>query len=378
MRLFKLFRRLTSSGVYLKEIDLIRFFAIGGVVLSHIVIFLLKKDPKCSFSETSFLTNLSLGGSNGVQVFFTLSGIVITLILLNNKKDTDDLFLENYYKRRLTRIEPPYLILIFLIFFIFLIKKNSVHAYKSLLYSIFYITNFFTKENYRLNSVSWSLEIEIQFYLVAPLVVYTLFKIKSFITRRAIICISILLSIIFNSLYILPNESLLNYFHYFLSGIFLADLFKNSQSLIRDRSNNFIFTTLTFLLLLGVASYPHKFNPNISIYMKLIFTLLFVLCINLMIYLILFLKTLSNIFITSLSLIGGMCYSIYLIHYPIISILGNYLINHNLKISYFILFPLFLLTILLLSSLFYLLIEKPMMSRNWFTKKSLKSYLNSD
>jgi peptidoglycan/LPS O-acetylase OafA/YrhL len=97
---------------------------------------------------------------------------------------------------------------------------------------------------------------------------------------------------------------------------------------------------------------------------------------------ILFLFVLANdywkrIFATkSISLIGGMCYSIYLLHYPIISFFGTYFSTIYLPenqidfILYFIvLFP----VILTFSTVFYLLIEKPCMDSTWPTK--LKDFI---
>jgi peptidoglycan/LPS O-acetylase OafA/YrhL len=59
-------------------------------------------------------------GSFGVTCFFTLSGFLITTLLLQEKKDTDRINFRNFYVRRILRIWPLYflVLLIGVIYFI--------------------------------------------------------------------------------------------------------------------------------------------------------------------------------------------------------------------------------------------------------------------
>jgi peptidoglycan/LPS O-acetylase OafA/YrhL len=75
---------------------------------------------------------------------------------------------------------------------------------------------------------------------------------------------------------------------------------------------------------------------------------------------------LSSSFIVT---VGGMCYSIYLLHYPLLRILGPHLSAAMLTssrwwnitfVSLIWAFP-----VLIISSLFFLLIEKPCMQKKW-------------
>ena len=67
-----------------------------------------------------------------------------------------------------------------------------------------------------------------------------------------------------------------------------------------------------------------------------------------------------------------MCYSIYLLHYAILFIFVKYTSTISLGLGYWvdlgiqflILFPI----IMFLSAIFYLIIEKPCMDKNWFSK----------
>jgi len=72
-----------------------------------------------------------------------------------------------------------------------------------------------------------------------------------------------------------------------------------------------------------------------------------------------------------------MCYSIYLLHFVIISFIGNPLLqvrfSENLIINSSIYSIILLVAILIISTLFYLIIERPCMDKNWPTK--LKNYV---
>jgi peptidoglycan/LPS O-acetylase OafA/YrhL len=67
-----------------------------------------------------------------------------------------------------------------------------------------------------------------------------------------------------------------------------------------------------------------------------------------------------------------MCYSIYLLHYPIISMFGNPILKYSfskysfINISIYSVLLLFL--ILFVSAVFFLFIEKPCMDKNWLKK----------
>jgi peptidoglycan/LPS O-acetylase OafA/YrhL len=73
-----------------------------------------------------------------------------------------------------------------------------------------------------------------------------------------------------------------------------------------------------------------------------------------------------------LTAIGGMCYSIYLLHYNIIPVIGNYTIRFSPFHSYplaFVWHSVILIPIILFfSTIFYVLIERPCMDKDWPSK----------
>jgi len=106
----------------------------------------------------------------GVDLFFVLSGFLITQILL---RDTSphNLFVTFYYKRFL-RIFPPYYLVLLVVFFLF-----SSDWQRYWYWYVFYINNFqqvFGIAGHPGLIPMWSLAIEEQFYLLWPLLIFLL------------------------------------------------------------------------------------------------------------------------------------------------------------------------------------------------------------
>ncbi|MDP4266501.1 MAG: acyltransferase [Bacteroidota bacterium] len=132
-------------------------------------------------------------GQLGVNVFFVISGFLITSLLLREENHNNTISLKNFYFRRVLRIFPAYY---FLLLFLFILH------YKDLIYinNYSWITALtYTKYfNWKLDwytAHSWSLSIEENFYLVWPLVF--IFGMKS----RKIFMFLILITIPFFRIY---------------------------------------------------------------------------------------------------------------------------------------------------------------------------------
>lgn len=124
------------------------------------------------------LSPLSNNGWMGVDLFFVLSGFLITGILLDAKEQ--DSYFRNFYARRCLRIWPLYYAVLFLMFVVIpLIRPSDWHivfdARSAPWWSyLFYLQNFMVPVITQATGplgVTWSLAIEEQFYLVWPLIV---------------------------------------------------------------------------------------------------------------------------------------------------------------------------------------------------------------
>ena len=102
------FQRITTQKRFIPEIDGLRFVAIGSVVLFHLYAAL---ERGAITEPVPFNTDLA---KRGVELFFAISGFILGIpfasgYLLN----APSVNLKKYFVRRLTRLEPPYFISLF-------------------------------------------------------------------------------------------------------------------------------------------------------------------------------------------------------------------------------------------------------------------------
>ena len=123
------------------------------------------------------------GGFLGVDIFFVLSGYLITTLLLTEHRETGRIDLPAFWSRRLRRLLPALLVMLVVVALLVYLSGDQLalgQARGDLLSTLFYIANwhFITSgQSYFAEFVSvspdrhtWSLAIEEQFYLVWPLV----------------------------------------------------------------------------------------------------------------------------------------------------------------------------------------------------------------
>lgn len=144
-----------------------RGLAALSVVLFHVI------NAPLGFETNGFVRGLAVNGAHGVQVFFVISGVVIPLSLMRKRYTWRDF--SRFMWKRSVRLEPTYLAVIVLSLlwiparaFITgeaMIEPPSVQV---LLLNVFYLVPFFG-ENW-MNSVFWTLGIELQFYLLCAVI----------------------------------------------------------------------------------------------------------------------------------------------------------------------------------------------------------------
>lgn len=166
--------RVTSNGRYVPVIDGLRCIAIMAVILFHLNESLVVSRPELEApARSTFLFQVLKVGSIGVPLFFSISGFILALPFLEAHHQQKPLNLKRYWLRRLTRLEPPYLLNLLLITGLLVIVRGDSFADLGwpLLASMAYLHNLIYGEMSRINCVAWSLEIEVQFYLLMPLLV---------------------------------------------------------------------------------------------------------------------------------------------------------------------------------------------------------------
>jgi peptidoglycan/LPS O-acetylase OafA/YrhL len=137
------------------NIDLLRAIAILMVLAYHIIWW----SPVFPF----WFKMLSMPGAMGVDLFFILSGFLIGSIYWREERDTGDVRLMRFLKRRWLRTIPPYLAALALSWLAVRIVRHTEFDWTYLLFL----------QNYRAElpffAVSWSLCVEEHFYLIVPL-----------------------------------------------------------------------------------------------------------------------------------------------------------------------------------------------------------------
>jgi peptidoglycan/LPS O-acetylase OafA/YrhL len=367
-RLLKRLSRETTSGGFIPELDGLRFVAISMVVLFHLNIYLLAKTSVYEHGKLAgqdWLCRAAFVGSHGVELFFVISGFILALpFAAHHLTQAPVVSLRAYYLRRLTRLEPPYFATIFLLVALgaLMYRATALPLNGHLLASLFYLHNLIYGAQSTALGVAWSLEIEVQFYLLVP-VLTLVFAIRDRLLRRSILCGSIVVSLALQALFLHGNPrlslSIAAYLQFFLLGFLLADFFLIEW---RFASKHGLAWDMAALIGWPLLFYTLRF-PAVAHWAFP--ALLFVL------YCAVFRGLVSNRIPSNpwITAIGGMCYSIYLIHYEVISAVGRFTkhVGQWLPNPAYLLLQLAMvgLAIVVVCGIYFVVLEKPCMRRDW-------------
>ncbi len=152
-----------------KGFDGLRCFSILFVIIGHAQILSLSTFHPYVQHNVSYL----FSGGAGVNIFFTLSGFLITSLLLHEKKSTGRINIKYFFIRRFLRLLPP-IIPFFIAIAAFMSLGYIRETYLGLAVSITYLYNFIPKAKLFYSaelSHTWSLAVEEQFYLTWPFII---------------------------------------------------------------------------------------------------------------------------------------------------------------------------------------------------------------
>lgn len=361
-----LFARKTSSGRVIPAIDGLRSLAIFAVIMHHLGGFVALRTPgvelQAARQTVSYrVTNVA---NYGVQLFFVISGFILALPfaeqLLRNGRKVD---LACYLKRRAYRLHPPYLVNLAVLSLLLWCVKGEAWSEigPHLLASAFYLHNVIYRSMSTINGVAWSLEIEVQFCLLAPLLAMV-YRVRPATFRRCLTGLSIAAVVLWKwsiggSVSYPLSGCIVYYLDYFLAGLLLADFYVNSSRRPCEGSVGIVWNLLG--LTGAAASVALVVNESLAVLLPLSLSLVCAAAIR---------APLWNWFFSlpTLAGFGGMCYTTYLYHFGVISLVGRYIAPMTAGCSYtvalawqtVVMFP----AIVVVSSVLFLLIEKPFMS----------------
>ncbi len=327
-----------NNFLYRPEIDGLRAIAIISVIIFHID------------------KNILKGGFLGVDIFFVISGYLITSILYNDLLN-NKFSIKKFYIHRITRLIPMISITFFMTVILsvmFMIPSEIIKYSESLFFSSIFFSNiYFWREDGYFRNIDlekpllhfWSLSIEEQFYLIFPLFIFLLFRYK---------------------------QNIFIYIMFFLLLSFLINIFSDINSDIGNEAIFYLLPTRGWEILFGSLCALIKFKINIK--KKSFFSYFgFILIISSLLFvssnftvpsqytLPVVLGTSMIILFTSkddllgqllshkiLVKIGLISFSLYLIHHPIFAFIRVYDFDNKLNFlipaSLFIIFPLSYIT----------------------------------
>lgn len=300
-----------------------------------------------------FNQELLPGGFAGVDVFFVISGFLMTSIIFRGL-ESNHFSLWSFLKARARRIVPALITIILIVLalgYIFFepltYQLVGEHGFSSLLFisNITYANEagYFDADSFsKLFLHTWSLSVEWQFYIVYPIILLILSKLLSISTLKKIVVISAIISFIF-CIYLSSVNKTLSYFMIYtrgwemlLGGI--AFLFPLSTT---DNKKRIIEILGLILIITSFFIFSNSDNwPSYNALLPVFGAYLCIISNNE--------KTLLSNY--AFQKIGLWSYSIYLIHWPFIVFFKKI----NIDISIFTYF----ISTLLLAFIIYSLIEK--------------------
>lgn len=249
---------------------------------------------------------------------------------------------------------------------------HSVHGGQYIA-SLLYLHGSFFHSDPIINGVTWSLEIEIQFYILAPLF-GSLYRARSRAIRYTVIILLVVVTTVIGHRFSdcrALTFSVVYYLPYFMLGFLLAEIYVDgwkelpTRAWMWDLASATGWTALIVLLHRYPIRYPDLTNP-------------FVLVFIMLAYMGAMRGRASGYILTGapIRMIGGMCYSVYLYHFTVIIILSK-LTFQLVKGSSFSLnlltqAALLLPAVMLISCAMFVVIERPCMDKNWPAKLKIR------
>jgi len=299
------------------------------------------------------------GGFVGVDIFFVISGYVITVSILK-QIDNNNFNLKLFYLKRVWRLFPALICVFFLttiLSFLIFSPLYLVDFAKSLISSIFSISNFFfwnssgyfeTAGNFKPLLHTWSLAVEEQFYLIWPLILIIFFK----VIKKSFLFFLVFFSISFSLVYFSLDGKLFFFNFDANSTVFYLLPFRIFEFTIgalliyvRPIKNGFFSEILALISIIFIFCSVYFLsgnlvNPNIYTLIPLLGVFLFLITEKTKIHILLENKVIL--------FIGTISYSLYLVHWPIFVFLNYYNPIHiPLLYKFFSIVIIFLFSILL-------------------------------
>lgn len=361
-----------QTKIHFENLNGLRFIGALMVFLFHG--FTINREVWGDFFDSApmlVIRKLTSIGHYGVNLFFVLSGFLITYLLLKELREKGNIHIGFFLARRILRLWPLYFVIVLFGFFIFPNLPFGSHTVHEFWRYALFLSNFDeiingSKDSINFLTATWSVSIEEQFYLGWGLII-GLLKWKSIRSFQVFFFLVVLSSVIFR-FFNADNQSVI-YYHSLsvisdmaIGGLLATWIFEKSTiPFIRELKKWHIF--LLYLVGIGFLFLAPRLLPGKWIAFERIFSGLFfafVLTEQLLA---------KNSFfkadhIPYFERAGKLTYGFYLFHCIVIFYLCNIFesLNMNQNIGWFLLYFVTLLVVnSTLSILSYRYFEKPLL-----------------
>jgi peptidoglycan/LPS O-acetylase OafA/YrhL len=309
---------------YQPHIDGLRAIAVLSVLIYHI--------------DNSWLP----GGFVGVDIFFVISGFLITRIISNAILE-NKFSIEVFYNRRIKRILPVYFLVssVSIIFALLIFFPGDLNGFAdSLLSSTFFVSNFYfwQSSGYFSSAIelkplvhTWSLSVEEQFYVFWPLTLILVYKFKNSFFKKLSFFSFFTVSLILSCILSKSNPEFAYYSIFtrafeLLIGAIAAIYIKDSMSTSKALSySGFILIIISFIVIDKYSNFP-----GIIALLPCIGAVFLIISGNSNTLPIRLLE--SKIAVS----IGLVSYSLYMWHWPILAFARYYFTNLNNMTVFFL------------------------------------------
>lgn len=373
-RLHAALSRVTSSGRYVPVIDGLRCVSILGVLLYHVGIWPSAVHRTHGPAEW-FVAHLASMGFFGVQLFFAISGLILCQPFAEaaaaGRRAPS---VRSYYVRRVLRIEPPFLICVAALFAAQSLLRHGTGRATPVPLEHFLATATYTHgalfdDVSPIDPVTWSLEVEVQFYLLAPFLFLALFRMRAALRRMTIALLALASAAWIATRGEISHDdraTLAFQACFFLAGVLVADLETSAPDAPPRRPHAAwdvvppAAAALLFLALLPGAVVERA--PALG-------ALAGAACIAAAYLGVLRGRLWRRVLeLRWIAVAGGMCYTLYLWHFPLMRLVqarlpaaptGSFLADYALHAA--VLVPAALVS----GAVLFVLVEKPFMYRDW-------------
>jgi peptidoglycan/LPS O-acetylase OafA/YrhL len=319
----------------------LRALAILVVVVWHIAVRTFRltlKGPMVNSDNAGFLHWMP-HGEIGVSLFFFISGFIIVRPFLEHTQTMAPRDILPFYTRRLLRIAPPHYLMVTIAMVVLGVigyqperavsfQTSHQSLWASYAASLFYANGLVFGTPPRLNPPTWSLEIEMQFYLIAPAIIMLYLRAGNRLGMRlagigafafAVLTFGVIAAL---GAYSPLRWTVISYMYLFLLGVFVAGREVAAGVQNRRSGGGDALFVAGVILLAGSGLFRDQMSPvadalRLAVTMAAVLALFYGAMVG----------RIASTWLGSkwIALIGAMSYSIYLTHVVVIQALATIL-----------------------------------------------------